>query len=226
MSLAGYSPIVRDSASRALAEIRSLIHNRQLNTPALQDIDRRTFYEKWQDMRKDLPQNSAANKPTELNVPEIRQHDLAIVNIDSGHKSLFHFVPDQLDYTPESIFSPIYSMGRNNPFYHYTGSEDSLELELDWFKLSDQHLEPLACAKRMESYTKNNGYDAKPPRIKIIWGKTMFSEAEWLIVSAPYTMRHFNKMRDLLPMSVVQRIKLVRTTSENRGWENIRKLTT
>lgn len=120
-----------------------------------------------------------------------RANELYIVDLITGEKIGMQFVPRELDYKPESSFVAIESMGRNNPLYHYTGSEDTLSFELDWHIESNMFDDVLGKCKKLEALSKNNGFDEPPHPVLLVWGGLMFSDAKWLMVAAPYKLSGF-----------------------------------
>jgi hypothetical protein len=87
-----------------------------------------------------------------------------------GYKSMvFPFVPRELSYSPESRFVGIATMGRNTPFFNFTGSEDTLNLEIDWFSSQLDRQDVINSCRWVESLSKSDGYDDAPHRVKLIW---------------------------------------------------------
>jgi hypothetical protein len=169
---------------------------------------------------------------------------ISIVNWDSDkldHIEL-QWVPTTLSYKPESKLVALASIGRNNPFYHYGGSEDSLEFTIDWFFTNDlTREEALRKARWLESLSKSNGYNSGLDRVKLIWGDSgIFADSLWLVAEAPYEMSNWvdnglkystlvkNKIDvhkfGLLPQSVIQNVLLKRVTSHNLTHQEIREV--
>ena len=141
-------------------------------------------------------------------------------------------IPRNLLVEPEANWNPINSMARNNPFYHYTGGEDTLTLTLDWYadkliggKEDTQRIGPIMYAKWLEAKCRNDGLEEPPHRLKFLWGesannttlfKDMFSESTWIVAEAPYTMSMFHKEHGLRPTQIIQQVILKRVTDHNR----------
>ena len=137
------------------------------------------------------------------------------------------FVPSELDYQPESNFVGIASFGRNNPFYQFTGSEDTLTFEIDWLSNQDNRKDVLFNCRWLEALTKGDAYNETPHRVKIIWGEAniLFEDSVWLLVSAPYKLTNFvrgyNKdnqytSTSMLPQQAYQTVTFKRLTHNNR----------
>lgn len=144
------------------------------------------------------------------------------------------FVPKQLDYNPESNFVGIATMGRNNPHYHYTGSEDTLEFTIDWFSRLLNRQDVIFNCRWLESMSKADGYKAGPHKIQLVWGadNILFGDSKWLVMSAKYTLSNFvDSYRDpttgvitkvgMLPQQALQTVVLKRVTTTNRSMAEI-----
>lgn len=143
------------------------------------------------------------------------------------------FVPRQLEYNIESSFVGIASFGRNNPFYQYTGSEDTLSFQIDWFSEHNHREDVIFNCRWVEALTKSNGYDEPPHRVYLQWGtnNVLFDGVLWVVTSANYILSDFVKAyRDqqgsivpvnMLPQQARQEIKLKRITRSNRTTSEI-----
>ena len=142
------------------------------------------------------------------------------------------FVPRELDYNPESNFVGIASFGRNNPFYQFTGSEDTLTFEIDWFSKEVNREDVIFNCRWLEALTKGDAYDEIPHRVKIVWGSDnkLFEDSIWLLVSAPYRLSNFVRGYRLdgqdykvgmLPQQAYQTVTFKRITKLNRSTKEI-----
>lgn len=128
-------------------------------------------------------------------IPKARQNDIIIFNLSvSPYQSItLQNRPDELKVDPKSSWATVASMGRNNPFYLYTGGEDTISFDISWF-VSDptRRDEVVAKCRLLESWTKANGYQAAPPVLLIKWGGSgIFDNDNFILESAPYTLTHF-----------------------------------
>lgn len=142
-------------------------------------------------------------------------------------------VPIELSYSMNSKFVGVATIGRNNPRYHFTGSEDQLEFDIDWFS-DTYHMEDVIWNCRwLETLTKNNQFQ-RPHRVKIQWGKDdkLFQDDIWLLKHAPYKLRQFNRgyrevasnefvSTSMLPVLAKQTVKFVRVTRGSRLYSQI-----
>lgn len=150
---------------------------------------------------------------------------LYIVNYDDPSDKIYIlFTPSQVHYTGKSEFVAIPSPGRNNPLYHYTGAEDSLEFELDWISEKESREDVIRKCQWLESFSKNDGRKAPPSPIQLVWDQFLFNEenSKWLVVRAPYKLKRFDGGFSTLPVKAVQKVTLKRITPFSRSTKQIR----
>ncbi len=149
---------------------------------------------------------------------------IAIVNLDTRERVSVMFVPKDVNWQAKSNWSVIPTMARNNPFYHYTGGEDKLSFELDWYAGDSSREDAIAAATKIKSWSRNNGYRNRPPRIMVIFGR-LFRNHVFVLESAPYKMELFHRQKgvneDLLPVQIYQTITLLKVTSANQDHAEI-----
>lgn len=143
------------------------------------------------------------------------------------------FVPVELDYRPDSSFVGIASFGRNNPFYQFTGSEDTLTFNIDWYTNRQDRQDVIFNCRWVEALTKGNGYNETPHRIKLVWGKNnlLWADSVWQVVAAPYRLKEFNRgykdrsnnfvSTNMLPQAAMQNVTLKRITQDNTSFRDI-----
>lgn len=154
--------------------------------------------------------------------------DLDYRGEDDGYQLIkFPFIPRELEYNSESHYATIRSPGRNNPIYQYTGAEDKLEFEVDWYADSWGRREVIENCRRIEALSKGDGYTRGPNRVKLVWGNSrlLFSNHIFIVLAAPYRLTRFNKghinaqgnleSTHMLPVQAYQQIVLGRVTSNN-----------
>lgn len=154
---------------------------------------------------------------------------------DRGYSTItLPFVPREVSYNPSSKFIGIATMGRNNPHYHYTGSEDTISFEIDWFAKYDDRTDVINSCRWVEALTKSDGYKDIPHRVKLVWGidDKLFQDDVWLVTDAPYVLSEFQKgYRDpisknivrlgMMPQQAKQTVTLKRLTVDNRTTREI-----
>ena len=172
---------------------------------------------------------------------------ITIVDIDHGSgnpnttkriESLdLQFRPPSINLSTESSIAAVPTLGRNNPFYNYGGSEDTLSFEISFYAAEQNRQDVLYKCRWLESLTKADGYKTSPHRIKLVWGKEgrLFFNQTWILVSAPYTLSHFidkGYNRDtngdltiqaygLLPTVAKQQLTFKKLVTKNNTYEDI-----
>ena len=226
MILTGFPSIVRSNVqSQALSSARAAISD----VPAFGAVP--SYESKLETMQGILgsPGESAQITGTNAAIASITNRrqlpTMGLINLDNGDAVLFRFAPRELKFGGENYLQPIHSMGRNNPFYQYTGSEQNLEFEIDWFQMDENSPTVVEVCKKIESWGKNDSTFGPPARIKVIWGRTLLTESVWLIANCQHIFTQFYQNRDLMPIAAKQQIKLVKITSTNSSWEDIQRIT-
>jgi len=154
-----------------------------------------------------------------------------LLDIDSKglHETIvLPFIPRELEYNTESSFVAIKPMGANNPRYQYTGSEDKLEFEIDWYAFDNSRRSVIENCRKLESLSKGDGYTGAPHRVMLVWGKNhlLFNDHIFIVLSAPYKLTNFNKYSadektglpvytNMLPIQAYQKVTLARVTEKN-----------
>lgn len=158
---------------------------------------------------------------------------VAIIDIDAegynkGYETIkLPFIPKELNYGAESNYATIKPIGRNTPKYHFTGSEDILEFEIDWHSLDSDRRDVITKCRRIESLSKADGYDGDPHRVMLKWGAAdiLFEDHIFIVLSAKYRLTQFSKgyldkkgnivNNYMLPVQAYQTVRLGRVSSYN-----------
>lgn len=135
-------------------------------------------------------------------------------------KIRIQFIPLELDYDPSANWVTIPTVGRNNPFYHYTGGEDILKFTLDWNSNQKDRKDVIGKCRAIEALTRNDAYTNEPPTLILSFGD-LFKGSKWVLTSAPYRLSLFDNQSGLLPVQAYQEITLRRVTDKNRSWSDI-----
>jgi hypothetical protein len=154
--------------------------------------------------------------------------DMDFVKDDNRHGRYYDTltiptIPREISYDPMPSWSTIASIGRNAPFYNYSGSEDTLTFEIDWFSKADDRSYVLYACRWVEALTKANGYNGDPHRLKLIWGKDalLFKDVVWVVHKASYRLSQFHKGKSMLPQQAYQEIILKKVLDKNSTDEDI-----
>jgi hypothetical protein len=153
------------------------------------------------------------------------KNKVAIFNLATQRYVILQTIPKELQYNPQSNWTAVASMGRNNPFYIYTGSDDTISFDISWYGMKKPPFNesspygndfyPLgietvvANCRLLESWSKADGYNRIPPKLAILWGgnadgnnnTTLFGGGNddqynrFILHSAPYNFTHFQGLK-------------------------------
>lgn len=187
----------------------------------------------------------------QVNIANSDRHDLIedsvyIIDIDYnnaqggngyGHRVIkLPFIPKELKYSPTSHFAVIKPMGRNTPLYHFTGAEDKLDFEIDWYSFNDDRMDVITNCRILEALSKGDGYEGKPHRVILQWGDNdkLFKDHTFIVVSAPYVLTQFSKghinadkvlvRTSMMPVQARQTVTLARVADDNLTHLEIEKV--
>lgn len=149
--------------------------------------------------------------------------DILFMDVETQESLYFQFVPQELDYKVGTSIAAISTFGRNNPRYHYTGSEDTVTFEIDWHSDVAEKNDVLKKCRWLESKTKTDAYQGELPQMLFKWGDVFNSDDMWIIADASYRISLFDKTASMRPKQAYQSITLKRITAENRTHNQIKK---
>ena len=141
-------------------------------------------------------------------------------------------IPHEIEYDPETKLVALYSIGRNNPRYHYTGAEDTVEMELDWYARTEHMQEVIFKCRWLEAMSKNDSYQESLHRLMVIWGNDnqLLQDDLFLVESAKYTLSNWNTgymsgekfvSTGMLPKVAKQKLVLKRVSDKQRSSADI-----
>lgn len=205
---------------KALGDPQPLTHNSE-NSVGAQEIKRN---------REIGARETVSQKSTEEDI----LNSIYLVDIDfkpspdtDGYKHYdtlrLNTVPLELSYDPDPQWATIASIGRNAPFYHYSGSEDTLSFQIDWFSKEDHRRDVIYACRWLESLSKANSYKEDPHRLMLMWGKDneLFLKSLWIVHKASYKLSQFQKHRAMLPQQAYQEVVLKRVLEENSNTNDV-----
>lgn len=164
------------------------------------------------------------SKTAKGNFGSMNNNDLFFIDLDTSEYLGIQGMPLELNYDPATKFATINSPGSNNPLYLFSYSEDILEFQLTWFSTAQNKLDVLSRCKWLEIMSKADGYNGRPHYLKFKWG-TLFSDSIWIVTSAKYTIKNFDKDNGYAPTHAVQTVGLRRVTLGNVTHDQIAKIT-
>lgn len=109
------------------------------------------------------------------------------------------FVPKEITGSRTANLKDIIVIGRNNPFLHYTGGKESINLSLDFYSDIESHDDVKKKIDWLRSLTINNGTVGGFRSVKIVFGD-LFRWETFAVKSVNYKMTHFDGDSDFLPL--------------------------
>ena len=138
----------------------------------------------------------------------------------------FYYVPESFKYSIDTSLVVIHAVGQNNPIYHFSGSSDELSFQIDWFSHQDSRQDVLIKCKKLEALAKRDGSGNPQHKVKLIWGNTVWAEANWIIHEASYTLSLPHAGKDGFFQQAIQQIAMYRVVDNNRTYNDIHNIRT
>lgn len=161
----------------------------------------------------------------EVDPPRSIPSRMWLVHLDDNNNRIealqIQTVPLEMNLEPTANWATIPSIGRNNPFQHYTGGEDEIKFTLDWYSVRQDCEDVIEKCRWVESLSRADAYEKEPPRILLIFGR-MFRFDTWIIKGAPYRLSLFNKEKGMFPRQAYQELTMSKVTSKNTSRQEIR----
>lgn len=154
-----------------------------------------------------------------------RNNQPFIIDMVTKEILFFQTIPLEIEDGGETTWAVIQAPGRNIPLFQYTGAEDTLTFSLSWYANTESKEDVLKKCKWLKAISRNDGYDQKPHRIKLVFGK-MFTNAEWVVFSAKYKISLFDRSKGMYPCLAIQDVILKRVITTNLSRAEILKLDT
>lgn len=157
-------------------------------------------------------------------------------NNNSYESIVIQGMPSEVNYEMDNTWVTVKTNGRNNPFYFYTGSEDTISFDISWYSNQPDRKDVIKKCRLLESWSKANAYEAAPPELWISWGSSeLFKDYSFVLISAPYVLSNFqNAYRlnrksapidlGLLPNAATQKLTFKRVTKTNLTLEDIQRV--
>lgn len=146
-----------------------------------------------------------------------------ILDLNTLGRIYFQGLPQQIEVGGESNWVTLASMNRNNPFYHFTNSEDILKFTISWYANEESQEDVLKKCKWLRSLSKTDGNGKRPHHVQFSFGG-LFKAGEFIVVEAPYTISLFNRELGMLPRLATQELTLKRVTEKNLTYSDLAKL--
>lgn len=144
----------------------------------------------------------------------LRDNQPYLVDLVTLEKLHFQTIPERIDYQSESSFATLESPGRNNPLYHYTGSEDIISFTITWYGNHYGLQDVIRKCKWLMSLSRSDGYRASIHPCKLIFGE-MFKNSKYIVTAAPFGLREFDRVFGMFPRWAEQQVTLKKISETN-----------
>lgn len=127
------------------------------------------------------------------------ENQIFIVELQEPFERLeVQFVPKDIPWSRNANLSAVEVVGRNHPKYHFTGGEDQVGLQLDFYSDEENREDVLRKVRWLQSLTYNDGYNAPARNVKIVFGR-LFQKEIWAVANVNAVLSSFNSNYGMLP---------------------------
>lgn len=147
---------------------------------------------------------------------------LYLVALTTLEKLVFQFVPEGITSTRSSNFAPIAVVGRNIPQYHFTGGQESMQIELDFFASTENREDVITKVQWLKSLTHSNNYENPPQKVAVIWGD-LFKDEVWILNNVSTQLSLFSKKHGYLPQQAYVKLNFLLDLQDNPSWSDTQR---
>lgn len=107
-----------------------------------------------------------------------------IIAIDSEpiEKLPIQYIPQEISWDRQANEERVDIVGRNIPYFHFTGGERVLPLKLDFYAAADLRDDVLEKIRWLEALTYSEGKGTTSQRVKVVMGE-LFRDETWVVTS-------------------------------------------
>jgi hypothetical protein len=132
-----------------------------------------------------------------MNSVTTTRQSLYIINLDNIEDRLeIQFVPKELINSRQSTPNAVQIISRNNPLHQFSGGEESLRFQLDFYSDNVKIEEVVNKCRWLKALTYMDGENPQP-NIALVYGK-LFTDVynRWLVSNISIQMTRFSKTMD------------------------------
>lgn len=130
------------------------------------------------------------------------------------------FVPE-MDNNRSARLNQVAIVGRNDDLLQYTGGQETLTLNLEFYGSENVEAEVTAKINWLKSLTMNDGYAGAFRNVKLVFGK-LFQTQVWAIRDVQAKPTHFDADNDWLPLRATVTVQLILDPDKNRYINDVR----
>lgn len=150
---------------------------------------------------------------------------LYIVEIGGNRDRIeIQFTPKEISFNSQANNQKIEVIGRNNPLYHYTGGQDTLKFQLDFYADDEDREEVVKKVRWLQALRYNNGRRNRKKNVLIVWGD-LFNDPfyVWTVDSVDVKYSDFRSDKKYNPVQAYVDIQFSLDPPENITINDIRK---
>jgi hypothetical protein len=132
----------------------------------------------------------------------------------------FQFMPENMKYTRSGTFATIAPVGRNNDVLHYTGGNDDLSFDLDFYSDEKGYQDVLRKCNFIRSLVMSDGGYGPARNVKVVMGN-LFRKDIWVVKDVDIAYDYF-AIENFLPRRASIKIKLQLDPKKNRRIKDVR----
>lgn len=133
------------------------------------------------------------------------------------------FMPNTINYNRSNDLNPFQVVGRNNPFYNYTGGNDTLNFKLDLYASDEEFKTVIQKINWLKSISINKSSNKGFTPVTIIFGD-LFENDTWLLEGFNSQLTHLQPVAGFLPQRASVNCRFVLQNRYNRNANYYRKL--
>ncbi len=131
------------------------------------------------------------------------------------------FMPKELATDRTANFADIAIVGRNNPLHHYTGGDNSLSFEFDFYSETENREDVIEKCRLLESWSMNDG-DTPPEQIRLTFGRLFKADEIWIIKKVAVRYSLFSPEHGMLPRQAYAKVDFVLDPKFNRKTSDVK----
>lgn len=132
------------------------------------------------------------------------------------------FMPENLTWSRNARLSNIAVVGRNNDLLQYTGGEDKLTFDIDFYSDEENRRDVMRKVNFLKSLAMSDGGFGAARNFKIVMGK-FFTTEVWSMNSVVSTYSNYHQLYDYLPVRASVKLTMTLDPKYNRRIRDVRK---
>lgn len=132
------------------------------------------------------------------------------------------FVPEEISIPRKADLSKISIIGRNNKLLQYTGGEETMTLNLEFYSDEKDRFDVIQKVDWLKSLCYNDGYNAGARKVKVLFGD-LFTYHVWTVEGVTPNLSHFDDVASWLPIRAKVEVNFVCDPDDNLLLRQVRR---